>query len=1475
LSFDALKNWKNSFSRAIIAHISIFTALVAISIFAIQPVHDALQQRMSYIRNNLIRQAEVFLGREIRYSSIRPMIFDSIDIRNVTISSGYSNDSQLGLLFIPRLRLSFSFWDLIKWKKISIRRVYIDHPTVSMDFERDRDIIDLFTSSSETNQYESDEIARIITEFLPEQPDYKIRNGSCYLADGEKSYSVQDLTVDIRGNQKEISLDGKIKAGFSELGFFNRSFDIMTEMYINGVCSANLKEGRAEIAIASLSGREGSRDVNPLFDVQPVNIGLVFKDRVIKLGIRKESYDFYFDYNMETGGTAAEINCRNFPLADLIVLSEKWKGGNQLLEQAVTGNVSFERERNGTVRYNIAFNGRSKADSGDSFALRAYGSDKNIVIDELHFNASKAGAGPLYGKFTISGRTDLPPLSPEGTVVFENFSMTGEENANAVFRVSSRDKEIIITAETAVIGRTALNAVDLRLFHLENNMEISFSASRSDEARVSASATLNYKPRQFEAILKLDSFPSFDLMEMARPFIKNIGITAPGRVYLQNVAADAEIYFMTDFHHFMYNAPEIVFVYNDGIKYRNIGFLSFSGTDQRLSLSEGRISLPENEVYISGDFNYSNPMDLVFSINANYFDMSWRFEGRVLDKTQVSIRDSSGLYVQGGVSKTGAVSGYIECLGFPVPVNNKPAYLTFYVSFLYNSKDLWSLETPLFEVRDFTRKSQGSPSVCFLRITGAANQDGAVFKELVYRDDISGLKGEVDFSWSKDFANLRFHVDMGEDRLSSDHEEGESYLADGLLEDNHLDLKVLARNMRLDRFMEINGSILVNGDVSVSWDSLQSFGARVSLSSLYAKVRDDVIYASAEASLYKDELLIRDINLKYNDLSALLPSLRLSLSESLASADVDISGSVFGKRLEGFIGMDANFNRVDSWLEIKKAFDSFDGSIRLENIRYADLKSSETFIFMFSRGSGALSVSGGPKNMLRLEIDKDGNFFAGLSSPFPIRSSVAGSLKDGWIDAHCADFFMDMPAFWRLLPNAPGFEIAGGYITAQVDIRGPIKDPEFFGSGKGASFRFRLPDYVPQDVRPAPFNITAEGNEMYFNPVTVIAGNGMGTVSGWFQFDRWIPKNISLEIIIPRESPIPYDFNITGFLADGDASGKLFLVLDNSVFSVTGDLFANNAEMGLDTDEIVMRQDRESLSGAVAVTVNLTITTGPAVVFFWPNTNIPILRANPELGTVVRVSADTQNRHFSLNSDIVIRSGELFYFERSFFIRQGNLVFKENEQQFSPRLSARAEIRDRTDNGPVTISMIIDNEPLLSFVPRFEANPSLPQLEIYSLLGQNLNNEENDVNTIQRFFLTSTADLLAQFVFVRQFERQIRNFFHLDMFSARTQVLQNAVLNITGLSQAPVDRSSRVGNYFDNTTIFGGKYIGQDMFIQGMLSMRYDENQTSLGGIKLEPDIGVELQSPFFSIRWDFIPYHPENWWINDNSITLTWSKSF
>jgi hypothetical protein len=104
--------------------------------------------------------------------------------------------------------------------------------------------------------------------------------------------------------------------------------------------------------------------------------------------------------------------------------------------------------------------------------------------------------------------------------------------------------------------------------------------------------------------------------------------------------------------------------------------------------------------------------------------------------------------------------------------------------------------------------------------------------------------------------------------------------------------------------------------------------------------------------------------------------------------------------------------------------------------------------------------------------------------------------------------------------------------------------------------------------------------------------------------------------------------------------------------------------------------------------------------------------------------------------------------------------------------------------------------------------------------------------------------------------------------------LQNLVIQ-AAQSQQPVDRITRFGNYFDNTTVYIGKYIGRDLFLQGMVSIRYDENQMEWGGIRAEVDLGIEMRTPLFDIGFNIVPLHVENLFVNDVSITVSRRWSF
>jgi hypothetical protein len=365
---------------------------------------------------------------------------------------------------------------------------------------------------------------------------------------------------------------------------------------------------------------------------------------------------------------------------------------------------------------------------------------------------------------------------------------------------------------------------------------------------------------------------------------------------------------------------------------------------------------------------------------------------------------------------------------------------------------------------------------------------------------------------------------------------------------------------------------------------------------------------------------------------------------------------------------------------------------------------------------------------------------------------------------------------------------------------------------------------------------------------------------------------------ISVDRAIPFDFDISGIIAKGSMKGTANIAMESKeLLIITGTMEASDTELTINADEIAKASDVPQSEDQLDVIVDVHISAGRRVEFLWPTTRTPILRAYGEVGTGVRILGDTRIPQFTLDGDVTLRGGELYYLQRSFYIREGQIFFNGNDPLIDPLISARAEIRDRNDDGPVTISMIVDNIPLsalMTSVPRFESSPALSQIEIYSLLGQvpaaGVVSAEQENVTI---FTKSVFDMVVQTVFVRRAERQVRNILGLDMFSFRTQILQNTIFEAVR-NREPGEQPSTVGSYLDNTAVFIGKYIGSDLFFQTMLSFRYDPYQSKYGGMRLEPDIGFDLQTPLFDVRWNISPRHPENLYVSDQSISLVWRWS-
>ncbi|WP_461255004.1 hypothetical protein [Treponema sp. R80B11-R83G3] len=1504
MSIFIVKDGKKTLPGSIYVKILIFLWLITISAFVMKPVQYAFGREMIKIKGSLIEKLEDFTGFTVRYSSIRPSIFGSFNINNLSFFRGEK------LFFsVSQIKIHYSIMELLLHKKTFIHTVQIDGPELSIDTADDAEVLDFIKSLNENRKNGDEFNFQQITEFLPLNANYQIRHLNFNLTDQKTSYKIENMNLNIKENDGEITFFARFYAEFKNTGLFDKIIILGADSGISGICSKNLDRGNAELSVFYLNCSEqdeakktssffkllsnNSGAQRKLFNMLPFKTDLSYDNRMLNVKSQTENglNNYYFNFNTESGGIHAGIKLDDFNFENMINFSEYLKNASDLLFVQITGNSSFVYE-NGFFDYNVNFKGGENNVSPlnkDSFIIDVYGNEKEIIVNDFFISSVNPKKDIFSGSLGISGNFEFAPLVSQGTAYFDGFSLTGYEKINAGFSISNHEDGMLISSDEVKIAQTVINDFSIILSPAKKEIGVNVSGFFIEGGSVYLDAVFNGNPGEIEASLSIDSLSLFSITEVFRPFSEKLSVPAATREILKESSIKTDIFFTTDFNNIVYNAPSIAFYIG-----KTNGLLSLSGTDRQITLSEGILfkdEQDENELNFSSNINFSNTMDLTFTLNAGFKDLVWNIEGQILDRTTLIINDQNGFHGYGNISNNGALSGYIEGINYPILADSQTVYLNFYLSLRYNSYDFWHLDVEHFSAR----YASSTDDADFFKISGLADQDGASFRDIFYTDDVGMLLGSANLFWDADFSYCNLILNITDGR-----ETGEYYYVDGKYKKDNFDVNVSVSEMHINRFLKLNYPVIASAEAEVSWNSIDLFNAKINLSSLRTRINGNAVYAAVNVNFNNNELFVSDLKLDYAQLKTNMPKLNFNIAEGAVNAKADINGVFLEKKVEGNINIDADFAKINSWLDLEQILKHFNGKLTAENFTYGGINNEE-FKIEYSVNNGVVSVKGGPRDMMRLEMDANGMFFLGLSAPMFIRGNVVGTYKNGILDAKTNYFYIDMPMLFNIFSANNDFLITGGYITGKADFTGPFWNPEFHGTAKAESMRFKAPNFIAEDIRVAPFDVLAEGYEMTFGPVAILSGSGNGTVSGWFNFENWIPANIGLNISIPHETPFPYGVNIMGFIANGSASGKLNMDigLANKLMELKGELFTNEADLSINMDELTANMEKEKTENDFNTVVDLKVTAGSKVEFIWPTSN-PILRATPEMGTVINITSDTQTAQYSLNSNIKIRSGELYYFDRSFFIRQGSMILRENESKFEPRISARAEIRDRSDTGPVTITMVIENQPLFSFEPRFEASPGMTQLEIYSILGQNFNNIQGEENAelAQRFLWSSGADLVTQLlassdvfgqiVFLRQAERFARNFLRMDVFSVRTRFFQNALVTGAmgmGLGQNSgqdftdrTTRSNKVGNYFDNTTVFIGKYIGQDMFFQGMVTMKYDENDKILGGLRLEPDFGIELQSPFVNIRWDFSPdlyhYRPENLMVG-NSITLSWSKSF
>ena len=92
------------------------------------------------------------------------------------------------------------------------------------------------------------------------------------------------------------------------------------------------------------------------------------------------------------------------------------------------------------------------------------------------------------------------------------------------------------------------------------------------------------------------------------------------------------------------------------------------------------------------------------------------------------------------------------------------------------------------------------------------------------------------------------------------------------------------------------------------------------------------------------------------------------------------------------------------------------------------------------------------------------------------------------------------------------------------------------------------------------------------------------------------------------------------------------------------------------------------------------------------------------------------------------------------------------------------------------------------------------------------------------------------------------------------------------------------GFYFDNTSVYIGKYFGSAIYADAMLHLSYYDplsaktdvvRKSVYENLLFQPEIGFEMNTPFFQLRWHIAPSNLDSLFVSDTGLTLSWKFSY
>lgn len=1473
--------------------IFIFLTIIASVVLVMRPFYRKVDEAIGIMEAKVLSAIEEKTGIIVSYESLSPTILSRLSIKGIVLKYA---DSQEEILTVRKTYVSYRLLSILKGDfehaltKLSVRDV---------DFNFDDGKLERLFGKEKKEKNRNDfpiasveNLVRTVVFLLPF--DVQIRNVKFNYASGKEKYSfaVREWTV------------------------FKNSQDSSVYVSLLGTVDSNLKAFGYKSA-----GFAYRIDGNIIDSISGTSFRVRFDD------YRKAAYslnhmEFLLNYDshnfvLRSAGQYYPLNMRVlFNLDDVIVDSDvKMTELDPLALFRVpkyNGAIKFFRGTKFSTDSNFFMNLKTHEYSwttdsavympkrrpftkqGQNVYAKCSGNNTNIIIDDF-----SADGGVFKGRFR--GEFYIPKLQPKGTLVLDYYAYRNGNRLSTTISFFPRKTEGFDFYMPEVkfgkwctysnfkcyssLGKNIVLVVEADdLSHPEygESGKIIANGTMSLGENIYLQASGNFNKFFLDTALKTAAFFTDD-WEGKKPYVGPV-VPASAKYITQ-----CEVYFATDFRNFTYNCPVVICANTKSD--REILFVSFDGNNTSFSFSRIDLMYGTNSLLASGSLDIDvGGRQLSFLSDVNVNSLPYRFNGLYSFGEWLSVTGDYGTEASIYFGKN--TDGTIHLDDMPVAYRNYMAAISLDSNFRIEGGGSWNALVDRFELSELSDNFRSRPRIV---LSGDMDDHGFIASNISYSDNSSSLDGTGYLLWNRDagyFDNAVVSVNL------SNSVSSESISFSGEAKNLAME-KFSFKNFKRELYFNIQSRI---SSFPVSRFLLgQGTGNTVSI--------DLNASGTVENPLYSLKVTDSSVLLGGSNLNAKLTA--TYIDNVFDVSDVDISWKYF-KIDEVFAHVDMNTFNGDAVLHAKMngvdrkldaALDFSMSNLSDPNARglpeafsiEADCSSLESnFIENFKpfhvsliRSPGRFDIVTDENIGAYGEILDDGFVAFSIADDKAFHFTMDGTMQNQIIDLNLNGLYWDLSKIAYIF-NSEIFTLHTGVLSGNLNVSGAITDPEINGRLSLLNPDVNFPQFIPYHFATDEIQVVFEQEEISFTETLFNVGSGHVAAGGIITLDRWSFGNLSFNIRTLENTQIPIDAYVSKYGMKGFATVDANIAIEDRNISMTGSIGLSNSVLSVSLSGPIKknpaekksrksRSNEQEKSGFIPTfdyNVNLAIMVGQRVQV---DVN-PFLRSLIAPSTPLAISIDSAAGLWNLKGDVVLRGGEISYLNRNFYLKQGRLILNETQDHFDPNITVRAETRERDSDGEIiTISLSAISQNISTFNAVLSSVPYKSEKELMELLGQIVVGDSTSVGN----FLVAGVDYGVQVTVLRKLENALRDLCNFDIFSVRTTALQNTIMQGLDMGNRR-ENSSVIGNLFDNSTVYIGKYFGKDVYADALLHWSYDKRDGSSGeamgkGLVFHPEIGLEFNAPFANIRWNFAPDLSDfqESWAKATSVTLSWRFAF